>query len=109
MCFIFYRFKNELVSCPVDKESAAPVGDLPLLSESPPVQPPPSSDAETTETQTVPRVQDPDAAQAPCSTGPVKKVSVKAEPIVDGETEDLRETNGPGKRKRLKTTVSDAF
>lgn len=117
MCFIFYRFRTELVSCPADKESAAPVGDLPLsegfhrkpLSESPSVQPPPSSDADTTETQTVPRVQNPDAAQAPCSTGPVKKVSIKAEPIVEGETEDLREENGPGKRKRLKTTVSDAF
>ncbi|XP_037541100.1 actin cytoskeleton-regulatory complex protein pan1 [Nematolebias whitei] len=106
------RFRTELVNRPDDKESAALVGDLPLsegfhwepLSESPSVQPPPSSDADTTETQTVPRVQDPDAAQVPCSTGSVKKVSIKAEPNVEGETEDLREENGSSKRKRLKLT-----
>lgn len=110
-----------LVNRPTDKESAAQVGDLSLsegfhwksLSESPSVQPvglpPPSSDADTTETQTVPQVQDPDTAQAPSSTGPVKNVSIKAEPNVEGETEDLRREIGSGKRKRLKVILSYAF
>ncbi|XP_017267438.1 zinc finger protein 106 [Kryptolebias marmoratus] len=115
------RFRTELVNQLTDNESAAQDGDLSLsegfqwesLSDRPlvppvslPPPPPPSSDADT-ETPTAPRPQDPTetppgAAQAACSSQPVLKVSVKAEPNEENETGELRGENNADKRKRSK-------
>ncbi|XP_072219027.1 zinc finger protein 106 [Leuresthes tenuis] len=113
------RFGIELGNRQPDHESSAPNSELPLSEgfhwESIPKSPsgsqstltPPPHDGHTEtqrDSQTPTSLEEPDAAQAPCSSETEARVSVKVEPSLEDESGDLRANISASKRKHSVVT-----